>query len=564
MIPLEIYNNYSIVKTINLDQWYNFSTYTESRNWFCKEIMLAYKDTYEFNERILIQHTCGDLYVKQNQVGVITRNLQAIVDNLKISNCFVLMVSTNPNIDTELQILAKNSLSKNPISSVIVNGNWKKTIIDTFPSISKEDYQYGEINPLKISLSELTNNEISLLTQNKVFCMYPWIHLNANPDGQAYPCCMTDHKHSVGNCKESSLAEIWNNEKMRNIRLDMLNGRPVEGCKRCYEQEESGFFSGRLSANKHHGHHIELVSDTNTDGSLDQFKMIYWDIRFSNLCNLRCRSCGHIYSSQWYQDQAKIAGPEWAKNNRVLNYVGKHKTDIWQQLIEHIDYVEQIYFAGGEPLIMDEHYLILEELEKRKKFDVRLIYNTNFTEVKLKNRYVFDYWKKFKSVSVGASLDGYGVYGEYIRKGTSWTTIENNRRKMIEICPNVDFYVSSTMSIMNALHLPDFHKHWVDQGLINPQDWNVNILLDPLHYRIDIATAKYKEKIQEKIQNHLKWLSPQDQLNRATQGYISALTFMNATDNSHQLKTFWSKTQELDIIRKENCLDAIPELQELL
>ena len=74
----------------------------------------------------------------------------------------------------------------------------------------------------------------------------------------------------------------------------------------------------------------------------------------------------------------------------------------------HIDYVEQIYFAGGEPLIMDEHYRILEELERRGMFDVRLVYNTNFTQVRLKDRYVFDFWKKFKNVSVGASLDAMG------------------------------------------------------------------------------------------------------------------------------------------------------------
>ena len=104
--------------------------------------------------------------------------------------------------------------------------------------------------------------------------------------------------------------------------------------------------------------------------------MTYWDIRFSNLCNLSCRSCGHIFSSSWYKDQVALAGPEWAKNNSVLNYAGRFETDMMEQLMEHLDYVEQIYFAGGEPLMMDEHYVILDELERRGRFDVRLIYNT--------------------------------------------------------------------------------------------------------------------------------------------------------------------------------------------
>jgi sulfatase maturation enzyme AslB (radical SAM superfamily) len=305
------------------------------------------------------------------------------------------------------------------------------------------------------------------------------------------------------------------------------------------------------------------VLETQADGALDRFEMVYWDIRFSNLCNLKCRSCGHIYSSQWYQDQAKLAGPEWAKSTQVLNFAGKTEIDMWEQLIPHLDYVEQIYFAGGEPLLMDEHYNILDELERRERFDVRLIYNTNFTNVRLKDRWVFDYWKKFESVSVGASLDGAGKIAEYVRKGTDWNVVEKNRRMMLEICPDVDFYISSTLSIFNALHLPDFHRDWVEKGLIKAQDLNVNILLDPAHYRIDIAPADYKQQIEQKFQEHLTWLRPQDRLNRATQGFESAIRMLHANDNSHLLERFWNKTQQLDEIRKENVLDIIPELRAL-
>jgi hypothetical protein len=213
--------------------------------------------------------------------------------------------------------------------------------------------------------------------------------------------------------------------------------------------------------------------------------------------------------------------------------------------------------------MMEEHYNILDELERRGRFDVRLIYNTNFTHVKLKDRTVFDYWKKFDSVAVGASLDGMGARAEYIRKGCDWDQIEKNRTEMLKICPQVDFYVSSTLSIMNVLHLPEFHRNWSERGLIRPQDFNVNILQDPAHYRIDIATASYKKQIQDSFQQHLTWLRSHDTLDRATVGFESAINFLNNNDNSHLLPTFWSKTKELDKLRKENILEVIPELQEL-
>ncbi len=403
---------------------------------------------------------------------------------------------------------------------------------------------------------ELTDREQFLLTESKTFCIYPWIHLHAYPTGEAYPCCHSEMKYPVGNCRTNTLEEIWKDSPMQQLRADMLSETPNPACGRCYEQEQSGFFSGRKSANKHHGHQIKKLDD-------NPFEMTYWDIRFSNLCNLKCRSCGHIFSSQWYQDQAKLAGGDWKDRNQVLNYAGRTETDMWEQLLPHMDYVEQIYFAGGEPLLMEEHYRILDELVRRERFDVRLIYNTNFTHTDLKGKSVFEYWKLFKSVSVGASLDGSGKYGEYIRKGTRWDQVEKNRVEMLKICPDVDFYISPTLSIMNAWHLPDFHKDWISRGLIKPQDLNVNILQDPPFYRVDIAPIKYKQLIRVKYEEHIEWLRAQDPLQRATVGFESAVRFMMATDNTHLIDTFWRKTHELDSIRSERLLDVIPELHAL-
>ena len=413
-------------------------------------------------------------------------------------------------------------------------------------------YKYNSTDLVRAT--ELTEREQFLLTDSKTFCIYPWIHLHAYPTGEAYPCCHAEMGvGQVGDCRKNTLAEIWQDTPMQQLREDMLSETANPACGRCYEQEDNGFFSGRKSANKHHGHQIKKL-DANP------FEMTYWDIRFSNLCNLKCRSCGHIFSSQWYQDQAKLAGGDWKDRNTVLNYAGRTETDMWEQLEPHLDYVEQIYFAGGEPLLMEEHYRILDELVRKKRFDVRLIYNTNFTHTDLKGKSVFEYWKQFNSVAVGASLDAMGHHAEYIRKGTDWAQVVQNRYEMIRVCPQVDFYISPTLSIMNAWHLPDFHREWTSHGLIQAQDLNVNILQDPLYYRIDIAPVEYKQQLEEKYLKHLDWLGDRDPLQRATQGFESAIKFMMATDNTHLIDTFWRKTHELDSIRKENILDVIPEL----
>lgn len=552
----QLASQYNIIGTVDLDTWYD-TRETRREAWIKDTLKSLHRPAFDATDRIVLtmsRHTASP-------VNELIKSLQYHLNSVDITNCFVILV-TNQNSDEIADILKWCNTTSADTTSITVIG-YTAEEAKQIESDSRGKYRYNSSVPVHISLEELSEQEEFLLTESKTFCIYPWIHLHAYPTGHVYPCCFAEQPCSVGSARESTLKELWNSTGMKELRQNMLNDRESPACTRCYEQEKHGFFSGRRSGNKHFGHQIHRIHATQPDGHLDRFEMTYWDIRFSNLCNLRCRSCGHIFSSQWYQDQAKLAGPEWKIQNQVLNYAGRTETDMWEQLEPHLDYVEQIYFAGGEPLLMEEHYNILEELVKRKKFDVRLIYNTNFTHTDLKGRSVFEYWKQFKSVAVGASLDDSGTRGEYIRKGTDWAQVEQNRRDMIATCPNVDFYISPTLSILNARHLPQFHREWVEAGLIKPQDLNVNILQDPAHYRIDIAPKEYKEELSTIYLNHLMWLRDRDPLNRATQGFESAIAFMNATDNTHLIDSFWRKTNELDDIRGEHILTVIPELKAL-
>jgi hypothetical protein len=134
---------------------------------------------------------------------------------------------------------------------------------------------------------------------------------------------------------------------------------------------------------------------------------------------------------------------------------------------------------------------------------------------------------------------------------------------MLEVCPNTDFYVSSTVSLYNVHHLPDFHRAWVDKGYIKPQDWNINILQGPSRDRIDALPGDYKKQINEKVKEHIEWLRPQDHLQRATSGYEGMLHFMNATDNSHLLKEFFRTNDIHDDYRNESFETVFPEYIDL-
>ena len=196
-------------------------------------------------------------------------------------------------------------------------------------------------------------------------------------------------------------------------------------------------------------------------------------------------------------------------------------------------------------------------------YHVRLIYNTNFSKLKFKDMDVLELWNKFDSVSVGASLDAEGARAELMRKGTVWKQAIANRKKMMEVCPQVDFYISSTVGLINSLHVCDFHKNWVDQGLIKSQDFNFNLLQHPIWQRMDILPPEFKQQVKEKYNTHIEWLKGKDPLTRATKGFESALNWMFKSDNQKHLDLFFTQTRKYDEMRKENTLDVFPEWKEL-
>lgn len=434
-------------------------------------------------------------------------------------------------------------------------------------SIYRNGYDYLSKAPFFIDSQELTEDQKYKLMQSSSFCMLPWVHMHAYPDGRAYPCCLSDYWHPVGDLRKHTMEEVWNQDPYKKMRKNMLEDKPCKECTRCYEQEQHGAFSMRYDSNRNYGYLINEIDKTLEDGHYSDFKIRYWDVRFSNLCNFSCRTCGPVFSSNWYNDHVRlfnkkpdVLGREMAR----VEYTAGDEDSMLDQMLPHIPYLEQVYFAGGEPLIMKEHYFMLEKLIEAGKTNIRLQYNTNFSELAFKDKHVFEYWKHFSNVSVGASLDASGPRAELMRKGTKWAQVLANREKMINEVPHVDFYVSATISAMNILHVLDFHKEWTNLGLIQAKDFNINLCQSPDWYRVDIFPTWFKKDIiTPAYENHIAWLDPQDSLRRATNGFRSVVNLMNATDNSHEWNKFKLEVYSLDKLRNENFWDTFPELKQL-
>lgn len=397
-------------------------------------------------------------------------------------------------------------------------------------------------------------------TNNKHFCILPWIHMHIWPNGTTYPCCLADLDYTVGNTNDNTFVELWNSERMRELRLNMLNDKPTSGCKKCYEHEANGKRSMRQDQNREAKHLMDRVKLTNDDGSLDEVYMSYMDIRFSNICNMKCRSCGPELSSFWVDDAIKMG--RYTKDQPRILKIKKSLDELWNDMEQWISTVERIYFAGGEPLIMDEHYKILEHLISIGRTDIGLSYNTNLSKLTYKNKDVIELWKHFPVVRIGASLDASGERAEYMRSGTKWKDIEHNIQRIKTELPNAELQVSATISAYNALHITDFLDDWIEKGWIKPWDVDFNILLFPEYQRAQVLPEKIRHEIQRKTKRFIAKhdLSKTDKNGRAISG-ANALIESVETGKTHLLDMFIKYNNQLDMIRDEHLTNAFPELR---
>lgn len=409
-------------------------------------------------------------------------------------------------------------------------------------------------------------NKEFLLKESKVFCMFPWLHLYVSPKGNVYPCCTTDQSSALNNVKQYSLKEIFNNNKTKQIRLNMLNEKTTDLCRTCYRLEEASSNSYRnFSKDIFSKYFDETVSKTKDDGSLDNFAMRYIDVRFSNICNFKCRTCGSECSSQWAAEEKKLD-----KNVQITLHADDHKGNLLNEVLQHIDYVDMVYFAGGEPLIMDEHYIILEELIKQKRNNVSLKYNTNGSNLIYKNYDLLDLWKYFSKIELNCSIDHFGKKAEYIRHGTDWAVVETNLLKFRSL-PNVHTSISTVLSVFNFVTLAEFYYYLKVNDLIKVSDYNTYLTFtsNPLHFSSTSLPNNLKDEGKDSIEGLLPVLnSSQFDYNnfKTLSNFLKqSIDFTYSQNTYEQSKQIFVKEILLrDELRNENFLKIFPELSVML
>jgi len=408
--------------------------------------------------------------------------------------------------------------------------------------------------------------------------MHPFTGLATREDGAVKVCCRSQ---PIGFIQKNSLEEIWNNTTMRRIRKQVIKGQRPPECMPCFQLEDQGVESLRQRHIKGDipEARINLYSDYLDMLGVDYrmpFTFPTMEIKLNNLCNLKCRMCNPLDSTNW-NDWDKVVGFYKKEKNYLVptieglvdkpgQYIGPFDdSDNWwdsfEKLLHHFRRVE---FAGGEPLMDPQHYKILDML-KPYGHQIELKYATNGTTLGIsKGRTIHDYWPHFRSIAVNVSLDGIGNVYNYIRGNSDFDQVEKNIRE-IQSIPNVSRIVGAfTAQAGNILQVAECIEYFLEKLNIvfyshrvsYPTCLSAQVL--PLELRM-VAVEKLLA-VQSRL-SEFEMIKKHPILLKITEQQIMDNVNYLMKDQHHLWQDFLEFNFALDATRNQKLLDVVPEFK---
>ena len=410
--------------------------------------------------------------------------------------------------------------------------------------------------------------------------MHPFTGLATREDGAIKVCCRSQ---PVGWIQEQSLEYTWNSEAMCTVRRQVLNDERPDVCKPCFELEDQGVESLRQRHIKDTipESRINLYPtalDKLTSNYTMPFEFPTMEIKLNNLCNLKCRMCNPLDSTNW--NDWDVVKPFYEKENNYLvptviklvdkpgQYIGPFDdtNNWWSSFEKLLPHFRRVEFAGGEPLMDPQHYKILDML-KPYGANIELKYATNGTTLGIgKGRTIHDYWPHFRSVAVNVSLDGIHDVYNYIRTNSNFDEVERNIKEiqtLTNVSRVVGAFTAQAGNILQAAECIDyfinkmnivFYSHRVSypnclSAQVLPKelkDLAVQRLLD-----VSVRVESFPNVIKNPLLLKITKQQIQDNIN-----------YLQAKDQNHLWGEFVQFNRNLDMGRKQGPLEnIIPEFK---
>ena len=315
------------------------------------------------------------------------------------------------------------------------------------------------------------------LKEKKIWwCPLPWTHIFSSLSGRYAPCY--DALGKTGhNMKDTTIREWYTSDYQNKLRTEMLkedyDGKFFdEHCTGCRKHEKlygrsdrqkyveqvlAGTFDNKVPQLLRAVLKFQKEGKINLDERILDIKMKM----FGNACNLDCYMCTPrsantrtISLNKIYKNTGKVFDPDLDPKDGIRMNTMKNDDEIYLDDVASVaKYTKSIKLIGGEPLVMVNHYKLLDKLVQTGYSDgIGLIYKTNLSVFKMENYDFRNYWGQFKEIVMKISIDSYGKYNDYIRKKSDWQQLINNMMVM-KARKDSRVNVHSVVSFLSVMHI---------------------------------------------------------------------------------------------------------------
>lgn len=306
-----------------------------------------------------------------------------------------------------------------------------------------------------------------------VFCSLPFTEIFLGPNGDIKTCCSANA--SLGNLHENTIEEILQNWRSKTVREDFLSNRWPDQCSQCKNQEDRGIRSERVSDKDEFLKSLTTLDETT-------FTLQRLDLRWSNTCNLSCVYCYEYFSSKW----SDIKGIK-------INTVNEQNEESLFKFIE--DHINNGYVSkgnillGGEPLLQKQNNRLIDLLSGHGFYIL-----TNLS-VPIKTNKIAEKLLKEQHMDWGISFETVGNRFEYVRRGASWKTFNENIDYLNEKKKeNSRLEAHALYSIHSAFNLVEFYEFILEKKFGNVF-WN---LLDSSGNNINVSVLNMSSRLKKK------------------------------------------------------------------
>ena len=365
---------------------------------------------------------------------------------------------------------------------------------------------------------------------NKSICTLPWQGFELEPNGNVKNCVISNNK--IGNINETHIEDIINGKANTDLKAEMLQDKKPHNCSGCYLQEKHTKDLSSISSRLYYLKELGTKTDLNFYDNIKNFTLKHVDLRWTNSCNQACVYCGPNFSSKWAKELGQTAKYKSKKEARQ---------EVKEYVFEHIEQLENVYLAGGEPMLMKENFEFLTLL-KEKNPNCHIRVNTNLSTTATG---IFELLCSFKNVHWTVSVESIQEEYNYIRHHGNWNDFVKNLDVINKLDHKISFNMLHFILNYNSIHkCIDFLK---DKGFHDN-----SFIIGPLYMPPHLNTLNLPDAM---VNNILKTLK--DKLNTQPQGYLknsyeNLIKYYTTTPFKKNLKSFYYNIGKMDQRRNQN------------